>query len=371
MSSIAINPDGIIRRSEADDAREEAFLPTHVAQAHASFLLALGNGDIACTWFAGTEEGKPDVSIYFSRLPAGSRQWTPETKVSDDPERSEQNPVLFETPEGALWLLYTAQEFGNQDTAIVRRRISQDGGRSWGPIETLFDEPGTFIRQPMLVLSSGEWILPIFHCLPVPGETWHGQNDVSAVKISADQGRTWSEYPVPESRGAVHMNIVERRDGTLLALFRSRYADSIMSATSGDKGRTWTTPVPTPLPNNNSSIQCRALADGTLALVFNNVSATPAVRAQAQGRPTWGVPRTPLSIALSSDEGETWPVIRDIEVAPSPPPELNVDKQDRRMRELSYPTVTGDAQGRINVAFTYFRKAIKFVRFNPGWVAGA
>jgi predicted neuraminidase len=371
MSQVAIIADGKIRAADTDPAREEAFLPTHVAQAHASFLLTLRDGSLACTWFAGTEEGKPDVSIYFTRLPAGSRQWTQEIKVSDDPERSEQNPVLFETPEGELWLIYTAQEFGNQDTAIVRRRISHDGGESWNPIETLFDEPGTFIRQPMIVLSNGDWLLPIFHCLPVAGETWHGQNDISAVKISSDRGRTWSEHPVPESRGAVHMNVLERRDGSLLALFRSRYADNIFAASSEDGGRTWSKPETTELPNNNSSIQCRALADGTFALVFNNICAAPSIRAEARGAPIWGVPRTPLSIALSHDEGKTWPLIRDIEVAPTPPPELNTDKQDRRGRELSYPTVTGDTEGRINVAFTYFRKAIKFVRFSPDWVAGA
>ena len=95
------------------------------------------------------------------------------------------------------------------------------------------------------------------------------------------------------------------------------------------------------------------------------------MRDEAAGKPIWGVPRSPLSIALSLDEGRTWPHIRDIEVAPDLPPDLNLDKPDRRARELSYPTVTGDAEGRINVAFTYFRKAIKFVRFRPEWVKNA
>ena len=371
MTSMDVKADGVIRAVDGDPSREEAFIPVHVAQSHAAFLLRLANGDLGCTWFAGTEEGKPDVSIYFSRLPAGASQWTEEVRISDDPDRSEQNPVLFETPAGDLWLIYTAQEFGNQDTAIVRRRISGDGGRNWGPIEVLFDEPGTFIRQAIIVLSSGEWVLPIFHCLPVAGEKWHGQNDVSAVKISTDQGASWTEHAVPDSKGAVHMNIVERRDGSLLALYRSRYADTIMASTSADKGRTWTAPVATQLPNNNSSIQCRSLGDGTLALVFNNVSASPAVRAEAKGAPIWGVPRTPLSIALSMDEGRTWPFIRDVEIAAEPPPELNLDKPDRRARELSYPTVTEDAEGRIAMAFTYFRKAIKFVRFPKDWVKNA
>jgi len=371
MSQATIEADGTIRVASGDAHREEAFLPTHVAQTHASFLLALSNGDLACTWFGGMEEGKPDGSIYFTHLPAGTNQWTPEIKVSDDPERSEQNPVLFQAPSGDLWLIWTGQLFGNQATAIVRRRISKDGGRSWGDIETMFDEVGTFIRQPMLVLGNGDWILPIFHCLPVPGEEWKGQNDVSAVKISADQGKTWAEYAVPDSKGAVHMNIVQRKDGTLAAFFRSRYADNIQVSTSTDRGRTWSKPVATALPNNNSSIQVRDLGNGTWALVFNNVAAEPEIRANAKGGPVWGVPRSPLSIALSYDEGRTWPEIRDIELAPEPPPALNLDKPDRRARELSYPTVTADAQGRINVAYTWFRRAIKFVRFHPDWVKGA
>jgi predicted neuraminidase len=371
MAQADVIADGQIRALTTDAGREEAFLPVHVAQSHASFLLTLSNGDIGCAWFAGTEEGKPDVSIYFSRLPKGADAWTPEVKLSDDPERSEQNPVLFETPSGDLWLLYTAQLYGGQDTAIVRRRVSHDGGLTWDPIEVLFDQAGTFIRNPVVVLSSGEWLLPIFHCHEVPGEKWHGQNDVSAVMISTDNGASWTEHPVPDSQGAVHMNIVERKDGSLLALYRSRYADNILASTSTDKCRTWTAPVATELPNNNSSIQCRTLADGTLALVFNNVSATQAVRDEAKGDPIWGVPRTPLSIALSPNEGRTWPHIRDIELAPTPPPELNLDKPDRRARELSYPTVTQDSEGRINVAFTYYRKAIKFVRFRPEWVKGA
>lgn len=368
MSGNTVTADGVIRRSETDGAREEAFIPVHVAESHASFLLHLSNGDTLCAWFAGTSEGKPDVSIYLSRLPAGGAAWEPEAKVSDDPERSEQNPVLFETPDGDVWLLYTAQVFGDQDTAIVRRRISKDGGRTWGAIEVLFDEPGTFLRQPMLVLSSGDWLLPIFHCPPSTGKKWNGSKDVSAVKVSHDQGATWSEHPVPDSEGAVHMSVVERRDGSLLALFRSRFADSIKSSTSTDGGRTWTAPVPTALPNNNSSIQSRRLNDDTLALVFNNLSASAEVQTAANGEAIWGAPRTPLSIALSYDEGATWPDVRDLEVAPTAPPALNLDKQDRRGRELSYPTVTADADGRINVAYTYFRKAIKFVRVSADWV---
>ena len=151
-------------------------------------------------------------------------------KLSDDPTRSEQNPILFLAPEGKLWLLWAAQLSGNQDTAIVRRRISDDNDATWGRIETLFDVVGTsgvFVRQPPVMLGNGDIVLPIFYCHGRPGEKWVSRYDTSAVRISSDGGTSWQEYAVPESTGCVHMDVEKLADGSLLALFRSRWADNI------------------------------------------------------------------------------------------------------------------------------------------------
>ena len=71
------------------------------------------------------------------------------------------------------------------------------------------------------------------------------------------------------------MNIVPLRDGTLLAFFRSRWADRIyrepLAVTTDAAGRA---PVPTELPNNNSSIQVtRLCATASSPLVFNDSNA--------------------------------------------------------------------------------------------------
>ncbi len=66
-----------------------------------------------CTWFGGTQEGIPDISVYCARLQAGSDRWSQPDKLSDDPGRSEQNPILFPAPDGTLWLIWTAQLSGN------------------------------------------------------------------------------------------------------------------------------------------------------------------------------------------------------------------------------------------------------------------
>jgi predicted neuraminidase len=250
-------PDAaIVRPAEADPERLEAFLPSPCVQNHAANIMPLPGGDIGCVWFGGTQEGIPDISVYFSRLIAGQDRWSEPVRLSDDPTRSEQNPILFPAPDGSLWLLWTAQISGNQDTAIVRRRISTDNGRSWGPTETLFDRvgaSGVFVRHPPTVLDNGDILLAIFYCNARPGEKWVGSYDTSAVRISSDGGKTWQEYQVPDSTGCVHMDVSQLQDGSLLGLFRSRWADNIYGSRSEDRGCTWSAPAPTAGPNNNTS----------------------------------------------------------------------------------------------------------------------
>ncbi|MDR8268878.1 glycosyl hydrolase, partial [Acinetobacter baumannii] len=80
----------------------------------------------------------------------------------------------------------------------------------------------------------GSWLLPVFYCRTAPGEKWVGNNDVSAVKISSDGGRSWRDVAVPESLGCVHMSITAHPDGGLAAFFRSRWADHIWFSRSSD-----------------------------------------------------------------------------------------------------------------------------------------
>ena len=384
QSETSLPIDGRIRENKTDSARKDAFLPTDCPQNHAANLLELDNGDLLCVWFGGTQEGIPDISIYMSRLERGSDEWTQAEKLSDDPSRSEQNPVLFQEPDGRLWLMYTAQLSGNQDTAIVRYRTSDDRGRTWSKIDTLFTEAGTFIRQPLIVLDNGDWLLPVFYCITLPGVKWTGNRDISAVKISSDKGKTWEEVKVPGSTGCVHMNIEKLRDGTLLALFRSRFADSIYSSRSIDNGRTWSEPEPTELPNNNSSIQFTALQDGTLALVYNHMNANETTERRAslydeieeeddtktgvdtEARPAfWGAPRAPMTLALSQDGGITWPVKRNIEVGDGYA--MTNNSKDKLNREFSYPSIKQGKDGDLHIAFTYYRQAIKYVRVPQTW----
>lgn len=369
---------------------EELPIPTPNVQNHAANLCELANGDLLCVWFSGTQEGMSDISVYMSRLPAGGRTWSAPVRLSEDPERSEQNPVLFPAPDGRLWLLWTSQRAGNQDTAVVMHRISSDMGYAWTEPSVLIDRPGSFVRQPVIVNKAGEWLLPLFRCRQIPGQKWVGDADYSAVALSRDAGSTWEIRPLPGSLGCVHMNIVPMDDGSMLAFFRSRWADHIYRTRSVDGGHSWEPPEPTTLPNNNSSIQCVKLRDGRLAMVFNRSSAAAATQrreslydeieddeAQAPGpgfgiegheeapppderKAFWGAPRAPLCLAFSPDGGLSWPESQDLEVGDGFC--LTNNSKDSMNREYSYPSIIQGSDGRIHVAYTYFRQRIKYLR---------
>ena len=396
--------DGRLRAADDGSGRQDAYLTAPTVQNHAAMLQRLGGGDLGLVWFGGTQEGVGDVSIWFSRLPEGAERWSAPVRLTDDRTRSEQNPVLFCTPAGDLWLLWTAQLAGHQDTAEVRRRVSRDDGATWSPPETLFEageRGGVFIRQPVVVTGSGRWLLPVFTCVRVAGRAWSGDHDTSSVMLSDDAGGSWREVAVPDSTGCVHMNIVALPDGSLQALFRSRWADFVYQSRSTDDGETWSAPVPTTLPNNNSSIQQRLLADGRTAVVYNHASrldatarrenlydevdddglvetvlaagpTAAAVVEQAQVQDEgdvrtafWGAPRAPLSVAFSPDGGQTFDVAGNLDEGDGHC--LTNNSRDRLNREFSYPAVHQGPDGRLDVAYTYFRQTIKHVRIPADW----
>lgn len=381
--------DGVLR--PRSDGGTEAYLPTPTVQCHAANLDILPNGDLACVWFGGTQEGVSDISVHLSRLPKGTEQWLDPVQLSFDHGRSEQNPILFNAPNGDVWLLYTGQIAGNQDTSQVRRQISRDGGQTWEEPTLLLGENapvGVFVRQTPVALDSGRILLPVFNCLTVPGEKWVGNQDTASVWYSDDQGETWTEVEVPDSLGCVHMNIVPRQDGTLWACFRSRWADHVYETESTDGGMTWSPCRTTALPNNNSSIQARALGNGQMAMVMNWSSVEDATERReslydeiddegvkdtdgpAAVEPTidedaktayWGTPRAPMTLVLSEDDGHTWDIAYDVENGDGYC--MSNNSRESLNRELSYPSVISDGQGGVHIAYTWQRKCIKHVHY--------
>ncbi|WP_438750293.1 sialidase family protein [Pararhizobium sp. O133] len=379
--------NGVIKPDGGEKLRFDAFLPSPCVQNHAANLAFLPDGTLTCVWFGGTMEGMGDISIYMSRLLPGSDTWSAPEKMSDDPAKSEQNPLIFTAPDGKIWLIFTSQTSGNQDGAVVKRRISKDGGLTFGPVDILCDSPGTFVRQPVVVNGAGVWLLPVFRCIGAPGQRWTGDVDTAAVLVSRDAGVSWQMVDVPDSIGAVHMNIVPQGDGRMVALFRNRFATQILRSVSDDDGMTWSAPEPTLLPNNNSSIQATALSDGRIAVIYNHSNcltssdrrhslydeieaeeSPPAPEVVATERndarkAIWGVPRAPMSLVFSADGARSFTDPVDLETGDGYC--LTNNSKDALNREYSYPSIVEGADGALHIAYTYYRRAIKYVRLEP------
>jgi predicted neuraminidase len=80
----------------------------------------------------------------------------------------------------------------------------------------------------------------------------------------------------------------------------------------------------------------------------------------------WGVPRAPMSVAISEDGGRTWPHRRDLEVGDGYC--MTNNSREKVNREYSYPSIKQGPDGALHIAFTYFRQAIKYVRIDEAWV---
>ncbi len=143
-------------------------------------------------------------------------------------------------------------------------------------------------------------------------------------------------------------------------------------------------PHATEVPNNNSSLAAIRLRDGRIAMICNPVNALLSSDRRASlydelgeddGRPdadpsggcvpVWGVPRAPVALCLSSDGGHSFALRQSIEDGPGTC--LSNDSTDGRNQEMSYPWLLEGPDGAMHLAYTYHRRAIKYVRLAPGW----
>ncbi|WP_313604131.1 sialidase family protein [Rhizobium sp.] len=377
----------------AGNGRHEAMLASPMIQNHASFLHLADDGALICAWFGGTLEGKSDISIFASVLAEGSSQWGEPQRLSFDPDHSEQNPVLFAAPGGELLLFHTSQPSGNQDECRIRMaEVSRDASNATklaaGEGRYLDLPRGCFVRAPLTVREDGAWLLPIFRCIQRPGQKWNGSHDRAAVGISEDQGKTWRLEDLDQSTGCVHMSPVSIGEQKLAAVFRRRQADFVYRTESADGGRTWSTPQATDVPNNNSSIAAITLKDERIAMICNPTNAEmssdrraslydelgedddrPDANPDGGCVPIWGVPRAPVSVCISDDGAKSFS--QRIVIEDGPGTCMSNNSIDGHNKEMSYPWLLEGPDGSLHIAYTYYRRAIKYVRLAPGWADAA
>lgn len=357
-----LTPDGTIYHN-VNMGTLEALIPSGSYQfVKAPSLLELPGGDLLCAWSAGSKEGGADESIVCAKLKKGDDRWHRPVKVSRDSKRCEQNPSLFLGPDNAVWVVYTSQAVGvsgkndTNHTAMIRFQKSFNGGRTWEDPKGLFPDTGSLCSQPIIMLKNKRLIFSNW----ISRDSKTGlSGDPTVFRISEDEGSTWKTVFMPESQGRIQANIVELEEGHLIAFMRSRSADAIYRSESFDWGSTWSAPVKTVLPNNNSGISALRLKSGRIAIAYNHIAADGGEEKKENG--------CPIAVALSEDGGITWPLIRYVELGEG---YAGAENQINN-RQYETPYLMQGQNGDLHLVFSYNGRAcIKYMRFTEVDIIG-
>ena len=329
-------------------------------EAHASTIVETRKGDLVAAYFGGTKERNPDVCIWVSRKPKGADVWNAPMMVADGvfPEGRYAcwNPVLYEMPNGELWLFFKIGPSVSEWTGWLVR--SKDGGRTWsrreplpdgflGPIKNkpeLIDgrllcpssteNKGWRFHMEILDLSDGRWKKGT----PVKDLNWKYVPVESTEAIKTDDNQL---HPID----CIQPSILKLKDGRLQVLMRTHNAH-LATSFSSDNGNTWTPVTLLDIENNQSGTDAVTLADGRHALIYNNFETLPMTPK--------GV-RTPCSIALS-DDGTHW--------------QHAITLEDSPIDQYSYPAIIQGKDGTLHCVYTWRRQRIAYKQIDLTKLSG-
>jgi hypothetical protein len=188
-------------------------------------------------------------------------------------------------------------------------RYSRDEAKTWSEPTLCIRDEGYFVlnNDRAVQLRRGRILLPV--ALHAAKNGQFGSQGIAMTYLSDDAGQTWRrsrntlECPVPNRAGLQEPGVVELKDSRIMMFIRTMLGSQYLSY-SGDGGETWSAPEPSRLlsPLSPASIK-RIPKRRELLMVWNDHSDVPqSLRATASS----GGKRTPLTIAISRDEGKTW-----------------------------------------------------------------
>jgi predicted neuraminidase len=313
---------------------------------HPACLTELGNGDFYLVYYGGAGEYATDTAVYGARWRVGESRWTAPRVVARDPFRSVGNAVVWQAPDGLVWLFYVVRFGTTWSDSRIQVKISRDEARTWSDPSLLALEAGMMVRNRPIVLADGAYLVPVYH------ETGHdpeavGRDSTSLFLRFDPKTRAWTETGrIRSPQGNIQPAVVALNDRDLVAYCRRggdydpKTIGFLVRSESHDGGLTWGPGVASRFPNPNAAVDFLKLRSGSLLLVFNNSMSA----------------RTPLTAALSSDHDRTYPHRRNIAEGPD---------------AFAYPIAVQARDGAIHVVYTAQRRTvIHRAIFDEAWLLG-
>ena len=385
LFTLLVAGDGLLSAAEEASQptlRSEFVFPLHPQHNHAPGIAELADGELIVSWYRGSgERTADDVAVYGSRLKAGQKKWGPEFLMTDTPGFPDCNTAMMTDANGRLMLFWPVIIANSWESCLTHLKVSDnpagDGSPQWNRSETILLKPDDFSQEAIKVLDQLVAALPV----PLPEKQMQGIEEaktklnqklyqrlgwqprckptvlpsgrillplytdtfsISIMAISDDDGSTWFASKPLLGFGAIQPAVLRRDDGTLVAYMRENgFTGHVRVCESADDGITWGPVGVSELVNPGSGLDGVRLNNGHWVLVHNDISSG----------------RTQLAVSLSTDEGLTWKVSRNLEQQPT--------------GSFHYPCVIQTKDGMIHTVYSYFcddGKTMKHAAFNEDWI---
>ncbi|MBQ3076197.1 MAG: exo-alpha-sialidase [Clostridia bacterium] len=242
------------------------------------------------------------------------------------------DPAVWIDPLGRLWLIWNVMP-GDEVWAAI---CTEPDAEMVCFGEEFYIGRGVMLNKPT-VLSDGAWLFPIGFWQESVRRgcqvtSFHSDDQaLSFVYRTVDQGKTfeWLGGADIKDRTFDEHMVVERRDGSLLMMARTR--NGMGCSFSEDGGRTWSDSTPFALPGPDSRFHLCRLRSGRLLLITHYRFIN-----RKKGR-------NHLCALLSEDEGKSWPY------------SLLLDERDG----VSYPDAAEGDDGFIDIVYDRERGVAK------------
>lgn len=288
------------------------------------------SGRLWATWYAGLlGEGKGQNYAALVTSTDDGKTWSKPVAVCD-PSRNflnadVDNPHLWMDPNGKMWWFINRVMLSRGESTRTSWGFYTEDPDSprptWkGPV---FAGWGLSLNKPAL-LADGTWFHTVDHIYvnKDPGDPLLQKGAHLYKFVGYDKPFEHVGFVDIKNTNFTEHMLVERKDGSLWMLARTKYG--LAQAESNDGGKTWTELEPfTKDFNVNVRFFFRRLASGHLLLVVCDDAKA----------------RTKLTAMLSKDEGKTWPY------------KLLLDER----QPVGYPDALQTPDGQIYVIYDYGR----------------
>ncbi len=303
---------------------------TGFGHCYAASIVHGPGGGLLAAWYVYPDEETRDGRIVIARRNSESESWSRAKPVEFGTSFFVGNPVIFDDPEGALWLHYGLLRGLYWDSSVWCAVRCNEAGATLSRPSVVCDVSGTMIRHRPVFLPDGLAIILVYS----------DRTKRSLLYRSRPPYEDWLPHHEFDDWPLIQPDLFVVGEKLILVFRPSGESRESWRSISSDGGRTWSTPVRLPLPNPLSGVAAFEL-NGRIGVVYDN---------------TREHQRYPLSVSWSDSAMHDWSLPFDFEAA---------------QIEVSYPSFCVDHHGRAHGVYTYNRKLIKYMSFDEAWITDA